>query len=440
MTAFMKFAGYCAFSAALGIGVTVYLCAVARSDSVKPGASPGFVTSDQQIRVLTHLARQTQSVPPVLTGNTYYVSPTGSDANAGNKAEPFQTIRRALRMLNAGDTLYIRAGAYAESLDNNVPSGASWDRRVAVAAYPGEEVVLRPGPGSQFALKLVGDLHHILIDGLSLDAKNTSDSGIYIDNYRGQIPHHIRIQNCEVKNAAHQGVIVGASHNLSSDHHEFIHITSHHNGKTDHDHGFYISGSHELLDGCEAYANGGEGIQIYRGGGVNGVNASYNTVRNCKLHDNGSGGMSANVGLGIYKGDGNVAYNNLVWHNGIGIAVEIGASNTLVYNNTLYDHFGDAGMRIGYTRPRSVNTVVRNNIIYKNAKNDILDYGTKTIADHNLLNNTDPGFVDATRQDFHLRPGSPAIDQGATLKEVPTDRDGVSRPQGRAYDLGAYER
>jgi hypothetical protein len=379
-------------------------------------------------------------VKPVETGKTYYVSSAGSDDNSGTEIRPFRTIRKGLLLVSPGDTLYIRAGAYSESLDNNIPTGTSWNERIAVAAYPGEKVIIQPSAGSEFAIKLAGDLHHIVIDGLVLDAKDASDSGIYIDNRRGKAPHHIRIQNCEVKNAARQGVIVGASNNVSSDHHEFIHVVSHHNGKTNYDHGFYISGSHELLDGCEAYANGGEGIQIYRKGGVNKTNASYNTVRNCKLHDNGTGGMSANVGLGIYTGDGNVAYNNLIWHNGIGIAVEIGATNSLVYNNTLYDNFGDAGIRIGYTKPRSVHTIVRNNIIYKNAKKDIMDVGTETIADHNLLNDTDPRFVDAARHDFHLRHGSPAIGRGITLKAVPTDRDGVSRPKGRAYDLGAYER
>jgi hypothetical protein len=426
MTALRKLAQFGSASASLLISAIVYL-----------GPAPSPLLEEEP------LARLPDSPPPatpVETGRVYYVCPTGSDGNAGSDAQPFRTIRKGLPMLRPGDTLYIRAGTYAESLDSNIPPGTSWSRPVTVAAYPGEQVILQPPSGSPFAVKLVGDLHYIVIDGLVLDASNVSDSGVYIDNYRERTPHHVRLQNCEVKNAAHQGVIVGASHNVSSDYHEFIHVVSHHNGKTDHDHGFYISGSHELLDGCEAYANGGEGIQIYRGGGINGVNASYNAVRNCKLHDNGTGGMSANIGLGIYTGEGNVAYNNVVWHNGIGIAVEIGATNSLVYNNTIYDNFGDGGIRIGYTRPRSVHTLVRNNIIYKNAKKDILDYGLETIADHNLLNDTDPRFVDPARRDFHLCPESPAIDGGETLEEVSTDRDGVARPQGQAYDLGAYER
>jgi hypothetical protein len=35
--------------------------------------------------------------------------------------------------------------------------------------------------------------------------------------------------------------------------------------------------------------------------------------------------------------------------------------------------------------------------------------------------------------------GSPAIDVGQTLVDVTTDLEGTPRPQGNAYDIGAYE-
>jgi len=48
-------------------------------------------------------------------------------------------------------------------------------------------------------------------------------------------------------------------------------------------------------------------------------------------------------------------------------------------------------------------------------------------------------FVDAAKDDYHLVAASPAVDQGETIAEVTTDRDGTVRPQGSAYDVGAYE-
>jgi hypothetical protein len=49
-------------------------------------------------------------------------------------------------------------------------------------------------------------------------------------------------------------------------------------------------------------------------------------------------------------------------------------------------------------------------------------------------------FVDAARHDYTLAPGSSAVDAGIPLPSVTTDRTGATRPQGKGYDVGAYER
>ena len=41
--------------------------------------------------------------------------------------------------------------------------------------------------------------------------------------------------------------------------------------------------------------------------------------------------------------------------------------------------------------------------------------------------------------DFHLAPGSDAIDAGEPRADVPADLDGIPRPQGAGWDAGAYE-
>jgi hypothetical protein len=48
-------------------------------------------------------------------------------------------------------------------------------------------------------------------------------------------------------------------------------------------------------------------------------------------------------------------------------------------------------------------------------------------------------FADAAIHDYHLAAGSPAVNAGARIVEVAADRDGISRPQGEAWDVGAYE-
>ena len=46
----------------------------------------------------------------------FYVAPSGSDTNSGTLAQPFLTIQKAANAMKAGDTCYIRAGIYRETV------------------------------------------------------------------------------------------------------------------------------------------------------------------------------------------------------------------------------------------------------------------------------------------------------------------------------------
>ena len=48
-------------------------------------------------------------------------------------------------------------------------------------------------------------------------------------------------------------------------------------------------------------------------------------------------------------------------------------------------------------------------------------------------------LVDAVAGDYHLQAGSPCIDAGTATNAPNTDYEGTTRPQGAAYDIGAYE-
>ena len=53
--------------------------------------------------------------------------------------------------------------------------------------------------------------------------------------------------------------------------------------------------------------------------------------------------------------------------------------------------------------------------------------------------NLDPLFAAPTTADFHLQPGSLAIDAANPTSTLGTDFDGIARPQGAARDMGAFE-
>ena len=75
--------------------------------------------------------------------------------------------------------------------------------------------------------------------------------------------------------------------------------------------------------------------------------------------------------------------------------------------------------------------------------------GTSPAQTTNNLN-SDPLFANRNLSDYHLTSTSPAKDAGLTIvptntfdpnpgPTIDTDKDGVLRAQGAAYDLGAYE-
>jgi hypothetical protein len=51
----------------------------------------------------------------------------------------------------------------------------------------------------------------------------------------------------------------------------------------------------------------------------------------------------------------------------------------------------------------------------------------------------DPLFVSPGTGNFHLQADSPARDRGIALGAPVIDFDGIKRPQGTGYDLGAFE-
>ena len=376
----------------------------------------------------------------------YYVATTGNDGNAGTVERPFQTIRKALSLMRAGDTVYLRGGTYTEVIDSNahrIPSGTSWDNPVTITAYPREEVILKPH-GGQRVIGLDGykadtDIQYIIFSHLILDGANTFYNLELLGDNTGEFRnvHHIRFHSNTIRYTrlnnpqyyGDNGVLV----HMSGYANEFIwnRVFGAPRG-----YGFYISGDNHLIEGCDIFDNYGYAIQFFNSGNPNTING--NIVRGNRMHNNGWHGNLYGAGImTINHGNNNQVYNNLFYNNPAG-GIDIRYANpdgTKVYNNTFYNN--GYGVYVGGDGTRPTNTQVRNNIFYRGGTPLILETGSGTVATHNLLDQ-DPRFVSAEGGDFRVQDGSPAIDAGVMV-EVSIDHDGKARPAGRAYDQGAYE-
>jgi len=205
-------------------------------------------------------------------------------------------------------------------------------------------------------------------------------------------------------------------------------------------------------------------------------------------------GLGQSSGLKYLRGNKYECYNGVARNNviaecrGGGIMLS-SALNSKVCNNTLYEPATKSGgalylVNCAPTRAANKDFEIRNNVVYSSSQRWFVVFGKsatdpagKNIIDNNLYFHpagkgqvrvmcedarfaasfygafsqyqkwgfgkasiiADPGFVDAAKKNFRLRPGSPAIDRGFTIDDLKADRDGKARPVGRAIDLGAYE-
>ena len=86
--------------------------------------------------------------------------------------------------------------------------------------------------------------------------------------------------------------------------------------------------------------------------------------------------------------------------------------------------------------PRLTPIVRKNNEDFEKTWVEWKSYGYEV----NGINALDPLFVSIANRDFRLQLGSPVIDAGTDLSAYfTTNKDGTTRPQGSAWDIGAYE-
>ena len=421
---------------------------------------------------------------PPAEGATHYVSPAGADTNPGTIGSPWRTIQHAADELEAGETVYIRAGTYTERVQAR-RSGTA-EHYIEFVAYPGEAPVIDGAgvtlPPDQAGLFEINGFSHIRVSGLRVVNARPDDNSNGIFVYGA---HGVRLEDNETYNTKSSGIGVWNSSDVIVSGNEIVHACTG---------GYQESLTVAGTDTFEVVAN----IVRDTAGGKEGIDAKDGS-RNGKIHGNLVYNVPA-VGIYIDAWDkltsGISVYQNTIHDTGNGIAVasEMGGTlvniqiyNPLVYrneyigiaitrnglgshhpiqgvtivNNTVWRNGATWGGGIAVDNPHATGVVVRNNILSANLSFQLslsadVPAANATI-DHQLIHGYqgnledgeiygsdyvegNPRFANASGGDFHLRAGSPAGNVGSPAGAPPRDFDDVPRPQGAGHDIGAFER
>jgi len=404
-------------------------------------------------------------------GTTYYVATNGSDSNPGSSSQPWATLQKAVDTINPGDTALVRSGTYVGcKITRSGQAGAV----CTLAKEPGASVIINaPGPsnGHTSVIELENyatatPVSYWVLDGFTVAVPSGSRSGFDVRGASDPDPsfaEYITIRNSVVYGSTRTGIFFGfVAYNTVEN------CESYNNGE----HGIYQSNSGDYYTGrrnlihnnasCGQHMNGDESM------GLDGL-IQYAVVEQCAMWGDGAGAAINCDGVSDSIFRNNLAYNE----GGAGITLfqcdgAEASSRNKIYNNTFY--FPSGGRNVIYGCNGTGNQVY-NNILYTGSKCSICvrapselsvcdynvvvdrfskDDGSSTITlaawqsqtgfdTHSFLSTPEALFVNPSGNDFHLKSGSPAINAGKTLSEVTNDRDGNSRPQGSAYDIGAYE-
>jgi hypothetical protein len=400
---------------------------------------------------------------------TYYVdinNTKASDTNPGSQTLPWKTIGKASTTMVGGDTTLIAPGSYNETVTTT--KNGTTGNRITFKASGVTKI-------TSFHL----DHSFVTVDGFTIinneivitNGSNCEVLNNHISKGWINVNYQYAPTGCLIKGNhldlmvspggdAPQIQIFGTNHIVeaneigpSSDidafrifghgsviRNNYIHDITYSPGSTAHMDGFQTFGD----NGWESY-----NIIIENNRFINSQGQLFNTSQDnvASIHDYivrnnvfAHFNQNANFGLPNFY-----FYNNTLYDTGIlyqvtgGPGKAFNASNVVVKNNILIGVGGCANNQLAnvYNNPSNLPLTRANNFYATCTGASMIDFS----------NTTDPGgvnggvinFTNVAANIFTLKSPSPAINAGATLSGFNYDLASVARPQGVAWDIGAYE-
>ena len=425
------------------------------------------------------------------TGNTYYVSPSGNNANPGSFSQPFLTVQFAANAAAAGDTVFIRAGTYSEQVTVTI-GGNAFDGHVVFSAYQNETVIMDGtgvGTGNNGFIIQVS-----YVKLLNVSVRNWASTCIWVQGPEG----FIEISGCRVFNTAGCISFTNGVHDFVLNNNEMYNFLSYgfdctsSTGQPDSYNGVFndcYSHDGDSTQNCDGFAFG---HTIHR-------NIVFNKCTAARVYDGfdlTGHGITLNECLAFDCGNGayklwsdSIYLNNCIGHSSLISNVELDGDltsnpiynpKTIIFRNCT---FYDAGSyNILVFNPNWGDSIKVYNCIIAGGDNIGINFEDVTFAtykgDYNVFQNDNPGrvfanpltditvadmqsgawtaltgqdansttvtgssviFVDTLLPDLYLVAGAPAIDSGTPAWATAIDFDGCPRPFNVLYDIGAYE-
>jgi hypothetical protein len=388
----------------------------------------------------------------------YWVRNGGSDAADGlTVPTAWATLGHAADVVDPGDTVHVQDGSYAGFYLER--SGAPGAPITFVAEGPAVLITADNGTTPD-GINLEG-ASWVVIDGFVVNDRTRT-------GVRAVLGDHVTIRNCRLGNNGRWGILTGFVDDMVIEDNEAY--------GSQIEHGIYFSNSGDRpvirrnlvhdnnangihMNGDES--QGGDGVisdaLVERnviwgngeagGSGINMDGVQNSVVRNNLLYDNHASGISLYRIDGGAGSSGNLVVNNTIVNAADGrwaVNVADGSTSNTVVNNVLYTaHSFRGAITID---PASLPGFASDHNVVMDRFSDDGGDTVMSLAAWQALGHDANSVVAAPADvfvtpglDFHLRPGSPALDLGTLAGAPSEDLEGAPRPVGPAVDAGAYE-